>query len=179
MSTNESGILKVAMKKEAGQSLVEVLIALIVVSMLASALIIAIITGLKNSQFAQKQTQATKFSQDAMDKIRTIRDRDGNVTFKGTTATFSALWNQNMSSMTNCQGSCYFKLVSSGSEVYLTDSGAGPLVYEDLGEGLSRQIIIDDTASLYQSEKNITVRVKWDDTSGSHESLLQTTLTKY
>ena len=171
------------MRKQLGQSLVEVLIALVVVTILSSALIVAIITGLKNSQFAQKQTQATKYAQDAMDRIRPIRDRDGNVTFKGTTATFSALWNMNMSYPTNCNGPCYFKLVDTGGEISLTDSGVSSSYWESLGESLSRQIIFEDistgTPPLYQSEKDLTVRVKWTDTSGDHESYLQTTLTKY
>ena len=108
---------------------------------------------------------------------------NGNVTFKGTTATFSALWNMNMSYPTNCNGPCYFKLVDTGGEISLTDSGVSSSYWESLGESLSRKIIFEDistgTPPLYQSEKDLTVRVKWTDTSGDHESYLQTTLTKY
>lgn len=174
-------------RKQSGQSLVEVLIALVVVTLLSSSLIIAIITGLKNSQFAQKQTQATKFGQDAMDRIRTIRDRDGIVNFatpSGTTDIFSELWEINMSGQPSCTvfgNKCYLKLVDTGGEISLIDATSS--YWESVTEGLSRQIFFEDKSSgtppLYQSEKDITVKVKWTDTSGDHESYLQTTLTKY
>ncbi|MDO8498449.1 MAG: prepilin-type N-terminal cleavage/methylation domain-containing protein [bacterium] len=160
--------------RESGQSLIEVLVALVVAALVITALIITILTGLKNSQFAQKQSQATKYAQEAIDKIRGIRDRDVAVTanFGSTSvAKFSDLWSVQISASTD---SSYFTLgvgSLSLSQVPVASSDV------DLGDGLSRQIMFWDDATSFALQKQVTVKVKWTDSSGSHESNLQTIIT--
>lgn len=169
--------------KESGQSLIEVVIATMVAVVVLGALIITILTSLKNAQFAQNQSKATKYAQDALDKIKTIRDRNGSVTFiyasgspAQSTTKFSDLWNISggLSSVGVCNTKCYLSLVS---PLGLTGNYTTATAKEDLGDGLTRQIIFEDTSTTYQSEKMITVKVSWQDSAGAHESNLQTILT--
>jgi hypothetical protein len=39
-------------------------------------------------------------------------------------------------------------------------------------------VIISDTAGSYQTEKTVTVKVKWTDSAGPHESHLQTVIAR-
>ncbi|MCL5783889.1 MAG: prepilin-type N-terminal cleavage/methylation domain-containing protein [Patescibacteria group bacterium] len=183
-------------KKETGQSLIEVLVALVVSAMIITALIMTVLEGLKNAQYAQNQAQATKLAQDALDKITSIRDRDmdNSVDFNYTsgvsslvTTKFSDLWNIYMESQSSCgptpPNPCYFKFdPNSPLRITQDTSGKG----EDLGNGLTRQIIFEDSNSkdsfgteLYKTEKTIIVKVTWSDASGPHESNLQTILTQH
>ena len=165
-----------------GMSLVEVIIAMSVGAVVILALSLLVINSLKNTKHSQTQTLATKYASDGLEKIRTLRDRDGVVNFDyatnsctgvaGVADNFSDLWCIHMSG--NCSsGLCYFKLLSNSSLQKAT-----VFEYEELPEGLKRQIIIEDnlTADRFKSEKKVTVKVIWTDTSGAHESNLQTLL---
>lgn len=254
-------------KKQAGQSLIEVLIALTVTIVMIVALIAFVLTGLKNAQLAQNQSKATKYAQEALEKIKAIRDRNGQVVFaystlactwsgcirgvdasndcaaicgesneiaqpncpnypiaqgpycsirygpdfcdessyspdqectgslsgagrlsgrccccqSSTPNTFSELWSHNLSSdgspcTIRPSGSteCYFKISSSGN--FLEEPVNNNSLSENLENGLLRQILFEDAASSYGSEKKVTVKVKWTDSSGEHESNIQTIL---
>ncbi len=168
-----------ALKKSQGQSLIEVVVVLSVATIVITALLITIINSLRNAQFATMQTRATKYAQDGVEKTREIRNRNGLTTFRyggGTTTTFSELWNVPMSS--NCNSSkCRFKLDS--TNLRMTQIGLDS-ERETLGDGLIREVIMEDSlsGSSYQNEKKITVKVSWSDSTGSHESNLQTILIK-
>ena len=199
------------MQKQAGQSLIEVLIALTVTVIMMVALITFVLSGLKNAQFAQNQSKATKLAQETMEQIKTIRDRDGDKGVYFTYSTeanpaekFSDLWKINMSMVGTCikiddsAGPCYFKL--EGLPVKLAESKTieaekpeGPdggvggdvegdveavFLMQDLGGGFKREITLEDTASEYDKEKKVTVRIFWTDSVGEHESNIQTYLTK-
>jgi len=168
-------------KPEKGQTMVEVLVVLVVAAVILVSLITVVLNSLKNAQFAQKQITATKYAQEAMDTIKTIRDRDGNVTgWTEDTEKFSYLWDVYMSNVclvNSSPGPCYFKLGNELSLEKMAVDGA-----EILREGFSRYILIEDEDSSlydeYKTEKKVTVKVQWDDSSGSHESNLQTILVK-
>ena len=182
--------------KEKGQSLLEVVIILGVTALVLGALIIAVIVGLKNSQFAQNQAKSTKYAQEALEIIKSIRDRNGVVKFVSsveecdseTADKFSSLWELYLSesdSFSRCTVKaniedtlCYFKIETCGGDLFLAEPSNATVINEDLGGGLSRQITFEDTSSSWSSEKTITVKVKWKDSSGEHESNLQTILTK-
>lgn len=137
--------------RESGQSLVEVLVALAVATVVIVALIIVVLTSLKNSQFAQNQSKATKYAQEAMDGVLAVRDRDGKVKFNGppagllpmvsscdiasNTCDFSILWTLYFSAPYDMHQSpctiwpagstatgCYFKLVK-------TTAGDGTITF--------------------------------------------------
>ncbi|MDO8429123.1 MAG: hypothetical protein Q7S88_00655 [Candidatus Daviesbacteria bacterium] len=67
---------------ESGQSLLEVVIALSAVGVVLGALLLITITGLNNNRFAQNQVKATKYAQETIDKIKSIRDRNGTVVLR-------------------------------------------------------------------------------------------------
>lgn len=178
--------------RQSGQSLIEVVIALLVIVVVLGALVVTILTGLKNAQFAQSQVKATKYAQEALDKIRAIRDRDqdGSVSFENNAGgsisnpitRFSDLWKISMVDKgTLCvatESVCYLKLTSSGLESVISSSKEDT----SIGGGLSRVIIFKDKITSggddgYDQEKSIVVKVLWEDSSGKHESNLETKLT--
>lgn len=165
------------MQKQAGQSLIEVIVALTITIMMIVALIAFVLTGLKNAQLAQNQSRATKFAQEAMDQIKTIRDRNGEIDFTvsptETLDNFSELFGIQMSGTTYCNQSCYFKFETNGALV----EEIGP-AQTNLGDGFKREIIIEDAPPLdSETEKRVIVKIKWADSSGEHESNIQTILT--
>ncbi len=165
------------MEKQSGQSLIEVLVALTVVVIMIVALIAFILSGLKNAQFAQNQSKATKLAQETMDQIKNIRDRNGDV-FYGFSQKFSVLWGVNMSTV-------YFNLEqpanSPPSLAQITDLSRKDVNLTGGNEGFKRQIIFEDSADslnilYYAKAKKITVIIKWTDSTGEHESNIQTIL---
>lgn len=164
--------------ESSGQSLVEVLIALAVTALVILALVVISLMGLKNAQFAQNQVKVTKYAQEAIDQIKSIRNRNGTVNFtfsSGTTVVFSDLWNRGMSA--DCGGPCYLRLNSGTS---LSGAFNDPSVIDNIGDGFLRQITFEDASPLNSTyEKRVTVKIKWKDGKGEHESNIQTILTKY
>lgn len=198
--------------KQRGQSLIEVLVALTITVIMIVALIAFVLSGLRNAQFAQKQSKATKIATETMEQIKTIRDRDGEIFFSygdgsSKTATkFSQLWSISMSSQLTCHkndnsaGPCYFNL--SANPTKLIEVFSPPPANEaqanrpaqvqaqaqamdvrlvltevDIGDGFKRQIIFEDSSPLDSSkEKRVTVNVFWTDSTGDHNSNIQTIL---
>lgn len=168
--------------KEVGQSLIEVLVVLAVATVVMVALVIVIVVGLKNAQFAQSQAQATKYAQEAIEQVKAIRDRNGRVNFVPEKTEFRDLWEIYMAGESSCADAlgspagCYFTL-GAGPSLDVTTYGSS----QNIGEGFLRQIVFEDKGSLlppnYKTEKWVTVKVIWKDSSGSHESNLQTIFT--
>lgn len=167
----------------AGQSLIEVLVVLAVAIIVMVALVIVILTGLKNSEIAQNQIKATKYAQDALEQMTALRDRNSNIKINGISPDpqFSYLFGSSLSAppctTVNAKVVCYFILDTSQDPSL--QQIADPFRFnQDLGDsGLSRQIFFED--GLDDNEKKVTVRVMWTDSSGLHESNLQTYLTKH
>lgn len=157
-----------------GQSLIEVVVALSVATIIVTSLLIVVINSLRNAQFAQTQVRATKLASGAIEQIRTIRDRDGVTIFRttgGLTAKFSDLWSINMANTCN-PNPCSFRVTPN----FTLEQTNQASEVEDLGDGLSREVIISDVSASYQTEKTVTVKVRWTDASGTHESHLQTVI---
>lgn len=171
-------------RNESGQGLVEVLVVLAVATVVMVALIIVIVVGLKNAQFAQNQALATKYAQEAIEQVKVIRDRNSGVSFIPEKAEFGDLWEIYMIGENACAdalgfpSACYFTL-GGGPSLNITTYGSS----QSVGDGFLRQVIFEDKNSVlppnYTTEKWITVKVIWKDSSGSHESNLQTILTNY
>lgn len=162
--------------KERGQTLIEVLMVLSVATIMVVALIAAVLSSLKSSQFAQNQAKATKYSQDAIDKIKTARDRNINVNFLSTN-TPNMPFQSFLSDSTQCPSTvvCYFRLNDSSLE--LTQDFSSTSATTDVDNGLRRLITITSTASA--DEKLITVQIFWTDSNGDHSSNIQTILRNY
>ena len=77
------------MKKESGQSLIEVLAALAVVTIAILALVSITMISVRNASFAKNQSLATKYAQEAMEEARQLRNdnRDDFFIIGGTTNT--------------------------------------------------------------------------------------------
>lgn len=165
---------------EKGQSLVEVLVVGVVSAIMIIALVMIILNSLKNAQFAQNQTQATKIAQDTIDKIRILRDNNSTNTLTKSgspSACFNELWNATGNfkcddiSQTSGDPVCYYQLISDSSldKVDYINSSV------DLTGGFSRRITVRQTNA---DEVRMTVTILWKDTSGEHNSVLETVITK-
>lgn len=155
-----------------GQSLIEMIVVITVGLLVVGALTFTTLFSLRNAQFSKTSAQATKLSQEGVEKVRSIRDRDESVIFTTTnfvTSKFSDLWALKMSDSCN---PCYFRLTAAGG---LNEGTAA--TFENLGSGLERQVQISDDVN-FGSEKNITVVTHWSDFAGIHESKLSTILRK-
>lgn len=155
-------------KLQKGESLVEVVIALMVAGVVLGALVTMILNGLKNAQFAQNQAQATRIAQDTLEQIKGIRDQDGFVKIDAARSIkFSALVVNNMTGYCS-DNKCYFKLLEATSVLELVSPSN-----VEAKDNFNRKIIIADDAA---SSKKINVIVEWSDSSGIHKSDLQTIL---
>lgn len=61
------------MKREEGQSLIEVVIALAVAIVAILALVRATVTSIRNADFARNRALATKYAQEALEKVRSYK----------------------------------------------------------------------------------------------------------
>lgn len=171
-----------------GQSLMEVIIAMAVGILVVVALVFATIFSLRNAAFAKTSAQATKLAQEGIEKMKAIRDRNtqirGSFTINSAQVTHwqdTDLWNNRIDG--NCGNNslipptyCYFKINSSGELEHLTAAASIPSTAESIGQ-FQRVVILSDDAD-YQTQKKVSVIVKWTDFAGSHESKLTTILRK-
>lgn len=167
MSSKERG----PVCRQAGQSLIELIVVISVVAMVVGSLVFATIASLRNAQFSKNQSLATKLAQEGIEKVRSIRDRNGPADYIKSdgshTSTFNDLWPISF----DCSGgNCYFYFNSTGVLF-----GGNASKFEDVPPNFKRQIQIEGSAT---DSKKITVVVNWIDTSGSHESRLTTILGK-
>lgn len=100
-----------------GQTLIELVIVIAVLVLIIGALVSATIASLRNAQFSNNLTQATKLAQEGIEKVRSSRDRNKTISFGTITS-----WNGSSSSL--CSGTadvladslwCYHISGSSGS----------------------------------------------------------------
>lgn len=70
-----------AITLRAGQTIVEATIALASILMTLAAIGIAISTSVSNSQFIKQQTQASKYAQDGMERLRYVRNTNPTTFF--------------------------------------------------------------------------------------------------
>lgn len=168
-------------KTEAGQSLIEVLAALTATAVVIIALATVSISGLKNSQFAQNQTKATKYAQNLLEKVKTIKERNLSVTFMGAdnssyNATLSEFfYNNDENKCPDVDNPCYFQLRETDPNNPLDLIETTPTSrYSIPGETLVYEIAMWRAAV---QEENVRVKVFWKDNQGEHNSNLQTVLT--
>ena len=173
-------------RSQRGQTLMELVVVLAVSIIIIGALVFATISSLRNAQFAKNQSQATKLAQEALERVRSARDR--NSVIQGFTMAASPitswddpeLWSLLISD--NCIPNCYFKL--NGNILQYLGAGSDiPAGAENpLGDGKFKRVIIlsDEPAPLgiWQVQKTVTVIVQWKDFSGPHESKLTSVLRK-
>ncbi len=67
----------------AGQTLIEVVIAMGISVLILVTLVSGVTVSLRNIQFANNKAQATKYAQEAFEAVRSIRDRDWTLLIDG------------------------------------------------------------------------------------------------
>lgn len=184
-----------------GQTLIELVVVVAVIVMVVGALVFATIASLRNSSFAKNQAQATKLAQEGLERVRTGRDR--NECIKNLSSSVNS-WNGN-STDTNCPGLgsiwdysinqqcgssqaspplyCYLNVNAQGVLTYLIASSDVPTSAESIADAngnfiFQRVVVLSDRQPSYDSEKTVTVIVRWIDFSGKHDSKLTTLLRK-
>lgn len=158
-----------------GQSLMEMIVVVAMAALVIAALVFATIVSLRNASFAKNQTQATKLAQEGLEKIRSLRDRDGPVNYiidptaSTSTSKFSDLWSISFTCGTGAN--CYFYFNSTG-----TLFGGTLANFEPILTDFKRQFQIEDNDG--GTQKKVTAKVLWTDFSGEHESKLTTIVRK-
>lgn len=150
----------------AGQSLIEVVVALAIVIMLAISLVATTLLVQKASKTARDNTQATKLVQQNIEQVRVFRDRNASG-FDGLPASGCykldsagadpALWT--LSSLSSC-----VSIPPSGAEVVTLNSTT-----------FSRWLVF---ASPSGTKKTVTATVTWTDSSGTQQVANSTFLSK-
>ncbi len=176
-----------------GQSLIEVIVVCVVGILVVTALTFTTLFSLRNANFAKTSAQATKLSQEGIERVRTGRDRNSSINISGTSVDSwsgtNPIWSYHISgSCDNPPGKCYFNVNSSGQ---LTNIGFASTVFpssfaEPISSVFKRAVLLSDdlnhdnifTNDDYQNQKEVTVIVTWTDTTGPHESRLTTVLRK-
>lgn len=175
--------------RQAGQSLIEVIIAATVGVLVVTALTFATIFSLRNASFAKNSAQATKLAQEGIERVRSGRDRnlaigrlgsitswDGSssVACSGPTVKSDSIWCYQINS--TCNPNCYFNVTNAGALKSLGAGSSIPAFAELILPNFKRVVILSDDESSYTDQKKVTVVVQWTDFAGPHESKLTTIL---
>lgn len=150
----------------------EITVAIGLVVVVATALAVTTINGLKNSQFSQNQVQATKLAQEAVETVKIIRSRNCPV-FYGST---SYVWYDSNGSQQLIWG-------NADDEINLVPKIDDPRLICELKDGVPEKLNNDQfSRSVKLSNENsstavkLIVEVAWSDYSGNHKSQLTTIL---
>ncbi len=140
-----------------GQTLVEVVIAVAIATAVVTALALASSNAIRNAQFSKNQSRATKLAQEAIEVLRSYRDRYGfdalrrcktNTVADGTPE-YLTITNVNVPGSFNTGAACYFERVSLAQQV----------------DNYLRQVEVTtpDNNTVY-----VKVWVSWVDAQGNH-----------
>ncbi len=164
-----------------GQSLLEVVVLVGLALVIVTGLTIVTINGLKNSQFSQNRAQATRFAQDAIDCIRSIKDQNKPIKIDTDTyywydasATKLLIWAAPANTFPNT-----FKILNpppAQSCVGLQNAAFDNSLPTALKSTFTRTINMEDYGGA--SQKKVTVVVSWTDVSGTHNSTMATVIAK-
>ncbi len=154
-----------------GQTLLEVTISVGVAVIIITALTIVTITGLRNAEFAQNQTLATKLAQDWLDQVRSFRDQNSTVCNADGSVTD---WNSAGGLFAqSCASACTYLVKPASASCRLDPRPVGG--FDTTQKPFSKQISISDYGI---NQKKVTSLVQWTDFSGTHQSQLVEILSK-
>ena len=155
---------------------------------------IAVITtySSRNSQFSKNQAQATRLAQENIEKVRTIKTSNYGLCFRdGSCSSWEEVWTSGPNYLkfnSECGTSaCKFSLLQSGCAL----SGSAPpkICLQQLlstaepvsipgAIGFTYEILISNEPGVGPTQKRVTSRVYWTDTTGQHSSDLVTVFSK-
>ncbi len=173
------------MKNQKGENLIELIIVVAVAIIVVTALVFSTISSLRNAQFAQNQSQATKLAQEWIEKLKISRDKDENVVKVDTTTLWDDLLDDNIPDL----GGVYCFLIFKNGVVNLNGTCVSSLeaitpgllnanTTESIENGRFKRYVLISNNGSNQNQKRFTVVVRWTDFSGAHESKLTTILGK-
>jgi Tfp pilus assembly protein PilV len=170
-----------------GQSLLELTVLVGLALIVVSGLVIVTVNGLKNSQYSQNQTQATKLAQEGMDEVKSIEDRNCAVStgslylwYNSKNGGADLVWSNSWSTPQSFQITNY----STCSETLAGLTTAAHDIDPNTAGGIfTRDVTIEDYSSSSNcnpssSCKVVKVQVTWSDYSGNHNSQLSTLLSE-
>lgn len=175
--------------KQSGQSLLEITITLGISVVIILAIAITTIQGLLSSQLSQNQTQATKYAQEGLEKIRLLKTSNVGITIRDLGQTYfwvadapatSLIWNLNvLNVLTEGDLKTVFEFppncVGLQCVPVNVDSQNDPGEQVPFPNGrFYRKITMVKSAD---NSLKVTAVVTWKDVSGDHESRLVTVLT--
>ncbi|MBI2593426.1 prepilin-type N-terminal cleavage/methylation domain-containing protein [Candidatus Daviesbacteria bacterium] len=174
------------MSNQKGQTLLELVVGMSLIAVVIGAMAITTTYSLRNTQFSKNQAQATMLAQENMEKVRTIKSANYGVCLQGKTPclTWEEIWDETFGSYSSksCTliGCTY--IPSNNCTVTGDITKALCLTYSenpiDLGNGFTAQVIIEDEPGLAGTQKRVTSKVFWTDTTGQHSSDLVTVFSK-
>lgn len=159
-----------------GQSLLEITIMLGVAIVIITGLTVVTINGLKNSQFAQNQVQATKLAQEGLESVKLVKNRNCKVNLSGASTDYywsnvpdtQLIWGASIESAKT--------FVADTSNCSLAQNNDAR-VEQLLNGRFQRSITLIKSAD--NQSITVTVVTSWTDISGTHQSKLATILAKY
>lgn len=172
-----------------GQSLLELVISIGLILIIITAVTILTVNGLKNSQFSRNQVQATKLAQEGVEKMRTIRDNNFTIcgwASSANTVAPNGLWSA------ACPAGCRYILQQTAGTCGATPTSAlwvnftaSSSLFESVNIGgiiYQRVITVTNGTDLSGAAnvnvKRINVTVTWTDSSGTHNSNVETILSR-
>lgn len=135
-----------------GQSLVEVVVAVGVVILLVTGLIVGTTTSLKGSEFSTYKSRALKYTQEAMEVIRNMRDQSW-----ASLAAKSGVW---------CLDKTGIWSQAQGATCSVNIDGFFTRSVTFTWDGVNNRMKVD-------------VEVTWEDSGGTHTSTLTTYFTQW
>lgn len=152
-----------SLKAQAGQTLLELVMAIGVGVVVVTAIVSITTLSLKNSGFAKTNAQATRHSQEAIEWLRAERDKSWPTVFakSGVTAQYYCLTNLAWPAAPGtCTATQYITGTTFKREISLINRDLEPSI---------------DGNETIQAEVTVT----WNDSSGDHQSKLTTQLTNW
>lgn len=152
-------------REESGQTLIEILIAVVIVVLVLVAVVSRVVDAVGSTNFARNQLLATRFAQEGIEWARSQRDGLGWFAFANEVSsdpTF-CLPNLDDSITALAAGTC-----SAGQTISLT-------LFEREISFDYRSVGIPDEGDYV----DVSVTVSWEDRVGTHQSLLNTRLSRW
>lgn len=177
------------MNNAKGQSLLELVIGLSLISVVIGAIAIITTYSLRNAQFSKNQAQATKLAQENLEKIKAIRAASYGICYSGVANNscvgWDNIWGHDFTILGGTTGEKYKinTCTLSGQTQskpycmeYDTSSSPAPVAGN---ANFSSEIRILNEGAYDSGQKKVISRVYWTDNSGSHQSDLVTILSRY
>lgn len=160
--------------KQKGQSILEIIITLSVLSLVLGGLVIVVVNGLKNSQFSKNQSIATKLAEEGLDTVRSMKSKEQCSVMFGATAYYwinkpsaQLIWSQAQFSAPLAPTT--YNLDPTSCNLNISTPELIPN-----NSNFKRQITLEKDGS--SNRLKVTSIVSWNDISGPHQSKLFTIL---